>query len=229
MGTKESEIHAPDKIDFTESNFIEHVNYDFSVLRRYIVKKDNELQEEIDGILTDLFDLDYLFKSKMNITTTNKDSEIIHDSVNHKKSENDDVCQLSIRNGNKISSNTWTVPETGSLVMYGWLDSSEALNNKAIPSSYCVVEAMINEAWEIIGVQSVIPAKTLTYVGFTLPVRKGLVIRVRTGFTVGAKSGQYSNEQDGYDTLSNSTPNGFKCQIFSNYKEIPESSESKIV
>jgi hypothetical protein len=64
-------------------------------------------------------------------------------------------------------------------------------------------------------VESVIPAKSITYVGFTVPVKKGLEIRARTGFVVGGKSGQYSNDQDGFETLSNSTPNGFKCMIFS--------------
>jgi hypothetical protein len=53
------------------------------------------------------------------------------------------------------------------------------------------------------------------------------VIRARTGFTVGAKSSQFSNEQDGNDTLSNSTANGFKCMIFSNknYNVADETSE----
>lgn len=220
---------APERIGFTETNFVKHLNYDFSVLRRYVVKRNLELQDEIDNAMYNVSELDCMFQGRMAITTTNKDNETTHDSVNHKKSENDRTCQLQIKEGNKISTNNWTVPETGNLVMYGWLDSSSALNNKAIPSSYCVVEASINGVWEIIGVQPVIPEKTLTYVGFTLPVRKGLVIRVRTGFNVGAKSGQYSNEQDGYDTLSNSTPNGFKCQVFSNPNGSLESSDREIV
>ena len=213
-----SDIHAPDRIDFTDSNFVIHVNYDFAILRRYIVRKDEELQGEIDDINVAIDELDCLFASEMTLTTTSRNNNISHDSVNHKKSENEDeydACQLEIKDGNKISTHTWIVPETGMLVAYGWLDSSSALNNKAIPSSYCVLEGKINGTWEIIGVQSVVPAKTLTYVGFTLPVKKGLEIRARTGFTVGVKSGQFGNETDGYDTLSNSTPNGFKCQVFS--------------
>ena len=213
-----SDIHAPDKIDFTKSKFVDHVNYDFAILRRYVVRKYSELQDNIDKNKIRIDELDYMFASNMTITTTGRNNTVIHDSVNHKNGENEDqwdACQLEIKDGNKISTKTWFVPETGMLVAYGWLDSSEALNNKAIPSSYCVLEGKINGTWEIIGVQSVVPAKTLTYVGFTLPVKKGLEIRARTGFTVGVKSGQFGNETDGYDTLSNSTPNGFKCQVFS--------------
>jgi hypothetical protein len=129
---------------------------------------------------------------------------------------------MVIQEGNRIS-NEWTTPAAGNLVVYGWLDSTAALNNKAIPSAFCVLEANINstkenENWEIISVQPVIPAKNITYVGFNVPVKKNLKIRVRTGFNVGAKSGGYSNENDGYDTLANITANGFKCMVYSSVK-----------
>jgi hypothetical protein len=62
----------------------------------------------------------------------------------------------------------------------------------------------------------VTPAKNITYVGFNVLVKKDLVIRARTGFVCGVKSGQFPNQQDGYDTLANSTANGFKCIIYSN-------------
>ncbi len=217
-----SDIRAPDRIDFTDSNFVIHVNYDFAILRRYIVRKDKELQGEIDDINVAIDELDCLFASEMTLTTTSRNNTTSHDSVNHKKSENEDeydACQLEIKDGNKIS-NTWTCPETGILVVQGWLDSSAALNNKAIPTSFCVIEGNINGRWEILGVNSVIPAKNITYVGFTIPVKKNLDIRTRTGFTVGAKSSQFSNEQDGWDTLSNSTANGFKCLIFSGKEQV---------
>ena len=99
-------------------------------------------------------------------------------------------------------------------MIYGWLDSSECLNNKATPSAFCVIEGNINKNWEIISVCPVAPAKSITYVGFNLMVKKGLVIRARTGFICGVKSGQFPNEQDGYDTLANSKANGFKCMIY---------------
>ena len=160
------------------------------------------------------------------IKDANQDEIRDYHSVTHYQNENTDYCQMEIKNGNKIS-NTWTCQGTGNLVVYGWLDSSSVLNNKAIPSAYCVLEAKINGNWEIIAAQPVMPAKSITYVGFNVPVLKNLVIRARTGFTVGAKSGQYPNAQDGYDTLSNSTANGFKCMIFSNenYNVEDETSE----
>ena len=200
--------------------FVKHINFDFEVLRKYVVLKDNNLQKQLDEISGKFHEMDAFFASKMSLATTDSSGDITDISVNHSKTENDHYCQMHIEVGNKIS-NRWTVPATGNLVIYGWLDSSSALNNKAIPSSYCVIEGRINspddsDNWEIIAVQSVVPAKSITYVGFNLPVRKGLVIRARTGFDVGAKSSQYPNEQDGNDTLSNDVANGFKCMVFSN-------------
>ena len=196
-------------------NFVKHVNYDFELLRRYIVKKDNELGSEINGIKGKLDELDCMFTREMALFTTTEDGSTTNRSVNNSTNVDDDFCQMSIKSGNKIS-NEWKVPATGNLVINGWLDSSAVLNNKATASAFCVIEANINAKWEIIGVQGVQPFKNITYVGFTLPVKSGLIIRARTGFTVGNKSGQFSNEQDGFDTLSNSTPNGFKCMVFSN-------------
>ena len=207
-------------------NFVRHVNYDFDVLRRYIVAKDDEINADIGLLWKYVRNINCHFDPEMIFTTlvdkgTGKGIEKVHESVNHKKNVDDTYCQMSIKDGNKIS-NEWEVPADGNLVVYGWLDSSEVLNNKAIPQAFCVLEAKIKnhhdftENWEIIGAQPVIPAKTITYVGFTVPVHKNLIVRVRTGFNVGAKSGQYPNEQDGYDTLSNSTPNGFKCMVYSN-------------
>ena len=51
---------------------------------------------------------------------------------------------------------------------------------------------------------------TFSKVNFNPSVKQTMM----PGFTVGAKSGQFSNEQDGYDTLANNTANGFKCMIY---------------
>lgn len=203
--------------------FAKHIFYDFNILKRYVVKKDEEILGRVSTINYSLSKIDYAFADRMTISTTDQYGGYTNESVNHLKSENDSYCQLEISPGNKIS-NKWTVPADGQLVVYGWLDSNKALNNKAIPSAYCVLEANINNEWEIIAVQQVNPAKNFTYVGFNVPVHQGLVIRARTGFPVGAKSSQYANEQDGYDSLSNSTANGFKCQVYSHksYKTYDE-------
>lgn len=217
----------PDEVASNDPDgFVKHIYYDFDVIKRYIVLKNNEITIDIDDIKRRLLNLECYFYEKMVLTTTKLNNrnqvEVTHESVNHTPTVDDHYCQMEIKDGNKIS-NEWTCPATGNLVIYGWLDSTNALNNKAVPSAFCVIEGNINgttdkPVWEIISVQPVTPAKSITYVGFNLLVKKGLMIRARTGFTVGAKSSQFSNENDGYDTLSNDTANGFKCMIYSNEK-----------
>lgn len=223
--------YAPAEVSETDSDgFVKHVYYDFDVLKRYMVLKDSELAASMAAVGSRVSTIEDHFASRMSLYTTELDAEgnviTSSNSVNHSGNDNSSYCHMRIEPGNKIS-NTWTCPATGNLVVYGWLDSSDALNNKSIPTSYCAIEANINGTesssnWEVIGVQPVIPAKNITYVGFNLPVKKDLVIRARTGFLVGAKSGQFSNDNDGYDTLSNNVPNGFRCMIFSSDGYNPE-------
>lgn len=223
--TKNNKIWQPTQKNYRNMSFIDHIYYDFDVVKRYAVKRCNNLQSQIDVIDSSLVEIGSMFSTNMKIYTTDKDGTPVDVATTNNLNVDDTYCQMEIKPGNKIS-NTWTVPASGNLVVYGWLDSSDALNNRAIPSSFCVLEADINPTatasgtdeisnWEIISAQPVIPFKTKTYVGFNVPVRKGLVIRARTGFLCGAKSGQTSNEQDGYDTIANSTPNGFKCIVYS--------------
>lgn len=222
---------APEEIDEKDyDGFVHHVYYDFDVLKRYIVLNDDYLQSEIDSLSDRIMKAEFAFAPNMKFFTTHRKNKTIINSnvsVNHKKNDNSTYCQMSITDGNKIS-NTWRCPATGNLVIYGWLDSSSCLDNNSIPSAFCVIEAKISSptsvdgTWEIIGVQPVIPSKNITYVGFNLPVQEGLEIRARTGFTCGMKSGQYSNENDGYDTLANSTANGFKCMVYSNKDYMPK-------
>ena len=211
-------VYAPEEVPEQDPNgFIDHIYYDFDLLKRYMVARDNEIESNITGAIAISNKIDCYFTDKMTLLPTTEDNnmEVVNSSgsVNHGQTENDTYCQMSIEPGNKIS-NEWQCPETGNLVVYGWLDSSKCLNNKATPSAFCVLEGMINDQWEVISVQPVNPAKSITYVGFNVLVKRGLTIRARTGFDVGAKSGQYSNEQDGFDTLSNTTPNGFKCMVY---------------
>ena len=222
--TEEYPTYAPEEVPETDPDgFVDHLYYDFDLLKRYMVVKDGELESDIDELNIRVDELDCYFAPNMSFSTTelvnNLETTITDDSVNHEKTENDDYCQMSIESGNKIS-NEWTCPATGNLVIYGWLDSSACLNNKATPSAFCVIEGNINKNWEIISVCPVMPAKTITYVGFNLMVKKGLVIRARTGFICGVKSSQFANQQDGYDTLANSRANGFKCMIYRNEEAI---------
>ena len=191
--------------------FVRHINYDFELLRRYTIVRTKEIEDRLARMEGEDSD-DCMFTSKMTLTTTDENG---NETAPTEKTENDSYCQMQIQEGNKIS-NAWTCPATGCLVAYGWVDSSKLLNNKAIPLAYCALEASINEKWEVIAVCPVIPAKTMTYVSFSVNVAKGLSIRARTGFPVGAKSGQYSQTQDGYDSpLANNIPNGFLCTVYS--------------
>lgn len=210
--------------DDDPDGFVNHIYYDFDVLKRYVVLKDNDLYSKISTLDSGIIDLKCYFATTMKwvTTTLNNDNAVVNvtsDNVNPTNTDGENVtyCQMKIDSGNKIS-NEWTCHATGNLVIYGWLDSSACLNNKATPSAFCAIEGFINENWEIISVCPVTPAKNITYVGFNLLVQKGLKIRARTGFVCGVKSGQFPNQQDGYDTLSNSTANGFKCKIYLNEK-----------
>ena len=216
--TSDKNVYAPEEVPEQDPNgFIDHIYYDFDLLKRYMVVRDNDIENGISETIALSNELDCYFTDSMTLYTTDEDNNVeIVDSVDSDDgdlTENDTYCQMKIEPGNRIS-NEWQCPNTGNLVVYGWLDSSKCLNNKATPSAFCVLEGMIDDDWRVISAQPVNPAKSITYVGFNLLVKEGLTIRARTGFDVGAKSGQYSNEQDGFGTLSNNTPNGFKCVIY---------------
>ena len=211
-------IYAPEEIDKDDPDgFVDHIYFDFDLIKRYMVVKDGDIELNINDLNERVDELDCYFAQNMSFATTRLDNNVevayTSNSINHNLTENEDYCQMSIESGNKIS-NEWTCPESGNLVIYGWLDSSACLDNKATPGAFCVIEGNINKNWEIIAVSPVTPAKSITYVGFNLMVKRGLVIRARTGFVCGVKSGQFPNEQDGYDTLANSRANGFKCMIY---------------
>ena len=217
---QDTPIYAPDEVEAEDPDgFVKHIYFDFDLIKRYMVVKDKDLERDIEDLGEKSTALDCYFSPNMKLATTDEDNngelEGSDESVSNGKTENDVYCQMSIESGNKIS-NEWECPGTGNLVIYGWLDSSACLNNKATPSAFCVIEGNIKNNWEVISVCPVTPAKTITYVGFNLLVKKGLVIRARTGFVCGAKSGQFPNQQDGYDSLANSKANGFKCMIYQN-------------
>ena len=204
--------------------FVNHINYDFLVLRRYMVKRGGDLETKINSLVGTIHTVDSQFAPMMTLFTKGINGNICEGKSVNNDANADDIdigYQMKIQDGNKIS-NTWIVPSTGNLVVYGWLDSNECLNNKATPSAFCVLEGNINDRWEIMSVQPVVPAKNITYVGFNVQVHEGLNIRVRTGFPVGAKSNGYSNDQGGLDSLANNTANGFKCQVFVNIERIAQ-------
>ena len=133
--------------DDDQNGFIKHIYYDFDVIKRYMVLKDGDLNTLITGHRDRLTRIECLFRPDSKIWTFKRsasdatpsgETELTNDSVKN-QNVNDRFCHMQIEPGNKIS-NTWSCPSTGMLVAYGWLDSSSALNNKAIPSAFCVLE-----------------------------------------------------------------------------------------
>ena len=140
LGNELPEFNPSDR----DSSFVQHVNYDFEILKRYIVKKDAEILGKIGSITKTMHNADVRFQTNMKLTTTDENGATTDVSVWEKKGPDQQYCQMQIQVGNKIS-NEWIVPASGNLVICGWLDSEKALNNKSIPTSYCVIEGKIGE------------------------------------------------------------------------------------
>lgn len=115
--------------------------------------------------------------------------------------------------GSKIST-SYTCQEDGMLTLYGWLDSSNVQNIKYLPSAWCALEGKIRGQWEILSIQSVIPAKQFSYVGFCVPVLKNLTIRLELGFIPGEASGRYDHDKIP-ESLANTQPNAFLGGVYS--------------
>ena len=89
-------------------------------------------------------------------------------------------------------------PSTGMLVMYGWLADNGNLNPeecwvglfaKILNGDGVVRPTLIQAQPWIVGKNS----QTVQYVGFTLPVRQGLELKVMTGFNVNGESSGFGN------------------------------------
>ena len=114
---------------------------------------------------------------------------------------------------NKVSSE-FVCPATGMLTLYGWLDSSNVQNIKYLPSAWCALEGKIGGNWEIMQIQSVVPAKQFSYVSFCVPVVKDLTVRMELGFVPGEASGRYDRSKIP-ESLANTQPNAFLGGVYS--------------
>ena len=103
---------------------------------------------------------------------------------------------------------------TGNLVVYGWLaDSGTVIPQEAWVAIYgMIVTQDVNSApkWTILQLQPWIKTQNsnkIQYVGFNIPVKKGLRLKIKTGFAVDA-SATATNQ---YNTLTfeNVQPNTF--------------------
>lgn len=90
---------------------------------------------------------------------------------------------LTIDNGKNVS-NTQVCNSDGQLVVYGWTaDSGRVLPQE----SWIAIYGKINGIWTILQLHPWIVSQNssiLQYVGFNVPVKKGLEIKIQTGFSV---------------------------------------------
>lgn len=105
---------------------------------------------------------------------------------------NDPEMNFSIDSGNK-ESNAVPTPKTGNAVIYGWLaDNGSTISTNAWVGLF----GYIKERWILLQLQPwIIGSKSsiLQYIGFNVAVKKGLKLKIITGFPVNG---------------SNSTPQG---------------------
>lgn len=115
---------------------------------------------------------------------------------------------------NNRTSSVFKCPENGMLTLYGWIDSSNVQNIKYLPSAWCALEGKIGGNWEIMQLQSVIPAKQFSYISFCVPVLKNLEVRLELGFIPGEASGRYDRSKIP-ESLANTRPNAFLGGVYS--------------
>lgn len=93
---------------------------------------------------------------------------------------------------NSRQSNNWVAPASGMFTCFGWLDEKDGsyANNSL---RWVALEAYNKDKgkWYILQLQPFSPNEFCSYVGFTFPVKAGIELRIRTGFTVGTNSDKY--------------------------------------
>lgn len=103
--------------------------------------------------------------------------------------------------------------QTGNLVVYGWLaDTGTVLPQEAWVAIYGMINisGQDNPKWTILQVQpwtKTAYSNKIQYIGFNIPVKKGLVLKIKTGFAVDATA----TATNQYNTLTfdNVQPNTF--------------------
>lgn len=84
----------------------------------------------------------------------------------------------------KTYSSEETTSKTGNLFCYGWLTAPKTLDPAR---AWVAVEANVRGTWIMIGLQPWVignKSSVMQYVGFNVPVQKGMSIRISTGFQI---------------------------------------------
>lgn len=109
-------------------------------------------------------------------------------------------------------SNEWVAPESGIFTCYGWLDE---INNAAQSNEKRWVALLGKQnqlsRWTILQVQPFIKNNYVSYVGFTFPVKRGMLLKIATGFSVGSNSDKYFNSTN---SITNHVANAFLGGIY---------------
>lgn len=112
----------------------------------------------------------------------------------------------------KRESKVWTAPASGIFTCYGWLDE---INNEKVSNENRWVALLGYEeqlgVWTILQVQPFIKNNYLSYVSFTFPVRRGMQLKVQTGFSVGSNSDKYFRSNS---SLANHVANAFLGGVY---------------
>lgn len=130
---------------------------------------------------------------------------------------------FKIKRGER-SSDSWKAPASGIFTCYGWLDE---INNPSQSNESRWVALMGKQSqlqeWTILQVQPFIRSNYLSYVGFTFPVKKGMELKVVTGFAVGSNSDKYFASNS---SIANHIGNAFLGGVYTGLSAWNESGES---
>lgn len=115
---------------------------------------------------------------------------------------------------------TWECPRSGWFMCYGWVDEESHENNDTV-SRWVALEGEFDGEWKILQFFPIVAntdsAQYCSYVTFSLPVHKGLKLRLRSGFKVGTNSGLYWNVRG---SMTSHIANAFVGGIYSGFKFI---------
>ena len=115
-------------------------------------------------------------------------------------------------------SGEWIAPVTGMFTCYGWLDeiNTPSQSNETRWVALMGYEEIVQK-WTILQVQPFIKNNYLSYVGFTFPVKRGMHLKIMTGFAVGNNSDKYFASNS---SIANHQANAFLGGIYTGLSDV---------
>lgn len=155
-----------------------------------------------------------LFITDNNNNPTNKASFVFDQNVKN-IAQNEYIFR--IEPGSR-ESKPWKAPASGIFTCYGWLDE---MNNPSIANESRWVALMGYESivgkWTILQLQPFAKNNYLSYVGFTFPVKRGMELKIVTGFAVGNNSDKYFASNT---SIANHKANAFLGGIYTGLSNV---------